>query len=908
MAIDPVCGMEVDPARAAGQSEYQGKTYYFCAASCKSRFDADPARYTTPQPAQLRVERSEPSAPGGLEQDHPAPGAAGGQVRREHIDLPIAGMSCAACARRIEQMLTATPGVQRAFVNFATSKAAVDYDARVIGIQQLMDRVREAGYTPVAPARVGFVVDDSARPSGTSQELERHLASLPGVINASFNLGTMEARIDYLPERTGATALRRAIEELGYRVYETPGAATGAQADEAQRAAREAEHNDLRFRFLLATVLSAPILLIAMSHGQVPWLDFAGANWLQLILATPVVVYCGAQFYRGAWAALRHRTADMNTLIAIGTGTAYVYSVAATIAPGIFAGPVTHGVGDAVAAPVYFEAAAVIITLILLGRMLESRAKSHTSDAIRRLMDLQARVAHVIRHGREIELPVEEVQVDDIVLVRPGERVPVDGILESGASAVDESMLTGESLPVEKSVDDEVFGGTINRMGSFRFRATKVGRDTALQQIVRLVQEAQGSKAPIARLADVVSGIFTPTVLLIATLALLVWLLAAPAGLKMTMALTTFVSVLIIACPCALGLATPTAVLVGTGRGAENGILIRGGEALERAHKIRTIVLDKTGTITEGKPAVVDLVATGRMGDGDLLRLAASAERRSEHPLGQAVVRAARDRPVSLAEPSNFKALAGFGIEAVVDGRPVLVGNAHLLRKRGVPLARFETVLDEFAAEGKTAMFVAVDGALEGIIAVADTVKTEAADAVAEMHRMGLEVVMMTGDNARTAQAVASEVHVDRYYAEVTPEGKAQRVRQLQEEGKVVAVVGDGINDAPALAQADVGIAIGTGTDVAMEASDITLIRPDLYGVVTAIRLSRATMRTIKENLFWAFIYNIVGIPIAAGVLYPVANILLSPIIASAAMSVSSVSVVLNSLRLRRFRPVVPRI
>jgi len=540
--------------------------------------------------------------------------------------------------------------------------------------------------------------------------------------------------------------------------------------------------------------------------------------------------------------------------------------------------------------------------------MLESRAKSHTSDAIRRLMDLQARYAHVIRNRRELELPVEEVQPDDIVVVRPGERIAVDGIVESGASAVDESMLTGESLPVEKSVGDEVFGGTINRMGSFRFRATKVGRDTALQQIVRMVQEAQGSKAPIARLADVVSGIFTPAVLAIAVVTLIVWLVAAPSGMKINMALTTFVSVLIIACPCALGLATPTAVLVGTGRGAENGILIRGGEALERARKIQTVVLDKTGTITEGKPAVVDIVTIGRLSEVELLRLAASAERRSEHPLGEAVVRAARDRPVSLAEPSGFQAFSGFGIQAVVEGKPVLVGNAQLLRKNGVDIQEFSRVLEEYAGEGKTAMFVAVGGVLEGVIAVADLIKPDAAAAVTALRRMGLEVVMITGDNARTAQAVAAEVGVDRYYAEVPPDGKAERVRQLQREGKVVAMVGDGINDAPALAQADVGIAIGTGTDVAMEASDITLIRGELHGVVTAIRLSRATLRTIRENLFWAFVYNIIGIPIAAGVLYPFAGILLSPVIASAAMSFSSVSVVLNSLRLKRFRPVMPEL
>ncbi len=824
MAIDPVCGMQVDPAQAAGQSEFAGQTYFFCATTCKTRFDTDPQRYTRPQTVSLGLPGKAAS---------PSPELAPSPLRGvEHVDLPISGMSCAACARRIEQGLTALDGVERAHVNFATSKATVEY----------------------------------------------------------------------FPERTRVSVLKQAIEDLGYRAHEPSGGGDGLQLDDAQGAAQQTEHRNLRTRFVVAALLSAPILVMAMSHGRIGWLAFAGVNWVQLLLATPVVVYCGAPFYRGAWAALRHRAADMNTLIAMGTGTAYAYSLAATIAPQMFAAPAGAAHAGHAGTPVYFEAATAIITLILLGRLLESRAKGHTSDAIRRLMNLQARIAHVIRDGHEIEIGVEAVIPNDVVVVRPGERIPVDGIVEGGGSAVDESMLTGESLPVEKSLGDDVFGGTINKMGSFKFRATKVGRDTAVQQIVRMVQEAQGSKAPIARMTDVVSGVFTPVVLGIAALTLLVWLIAAPPGEKLSLAMTTFVSVLIIACPCALGLATPTAVLVGTGRGAENGVLIRGGEALERAHQVRTLVLDKTGTITEGKPSVTQVLIAGRLEERELLRMAASAERVSEHPLAQAVIDAAREREISLSAPADFQALAGFGIKATVRGQPVLVGNAPLMGSHGIQTTELDGAAEDFVREGQSLMYVAIAGRLEGLIALADPIKAEAREVIAQMQGMGLEVVMITGDHERTAAVVAAQVGVDRYYAEVPPEGKAQRIRELQAGGTVVAMVGDGINDAPALAQADVGIAIGTGTDVAIEASDITLIRGDLRGVVTAIRLSRATLRTIKENLFWAFVYNAIGIPIAAGVLYPVAGILLSPIIASAAMSFSSVSVVLNSLRLRRFR------
>jgi Cu+-exporting ATPase len=766
-----------------------------------------------------------------IAQPRPARGAPDNGPAR--IDLPIRGMSCAACARRIEQALSKSPGVWKAGVNFATSKATIEYDSNVTGVSQLIDGVRAVGYDATAPVQ-------------------------------------------------------------------TPTAA------DVQEAADRTEYRNLRRKFWIAAAISLPVLVIAMSHGRIAWLNFPGVNWLQLALTTPVVLYCGAQFYRGAWAALRHGAADMNTLIAVGTGAAYLYSVAATIAPGFFADTAAagahHAPGSAV--PVYFEAASVIIALILLGRMLESRAKGNTSAAIRRLIGLQAKTARVIRNGTEEDIPVEEVLPGDLVLVRPGEKIPVDGTVADGASAVDESMLTGESLPVEKRPGDDVFGATMNRTGSFRFRATKVGRDTALQQIVRLVEEAQGSKAPIARLADVVSGIFTPVVLCIAIATFVVWFIAAPPETRLATALVNFVSVLIIACPCALGLATPTAIMVGTGRGAEQGVLIKGGEALERAHKMQTIVLDKTGTITCGEPALTDLVSQGHIDERELLRLAASAERGSEHPLGEAIVRAAQERGLALAAPAGFNAVAGHGVEATVAEKRILLGNAALMHERSVALD--QAAQDQAAAlasTGKTPMFVGVDGRMAGVLAVADPIKPESKEAIDALRRMGLEVVMMTGDNRRTAEAVARQLGIERFFAGILPDGKAEQVKRLQQERKIVGMVGDGINDAPALAQADIGIAIGTGTDVAMEASDVTLIRGDLRGVVTAIALSRATIRTIRQNLFWAFIYNVIGIPLAAGLFYPLFGWLLSPIFASAAMSLSSVSVVANSLRLRRFNP-----
>jgi Cu+-exporting ATPase len=774
----------------------------------------------------------------------------------ERCDLPLLGMHCAACANRIERALKKAPGVADATVNFATTRATVHYNPQATDKPALRDVVREAGYDAIVPESIQNKHSDHDH--------------------------TLHA----------------------------PSGVTDTQ--DAEATARQAEYRRQRNKFIVALLLSLPLVFFAMAGHLVPALEqalnFRGRAWVEFGLTTAVLFGAGSEFFRGAWIAARHRAADMNTLVAIGTLSAYLYSVVATVAPQLLtsamprAGGHTDMAGSGtMAAPVgtYYEVAAIIVTLILMGRLLEARARSQTSGAIHALMGLQAKTARVVRGDREEDIPIEQVQVGDIVLVRPGEKVPVDGEVVDGASAVDESMLTGEPLPVQKQAGDTVIGATLNKNGSFRLRATKVGKDTVLQQIVRLVQEAQGSKAPIQRLADTIAGYFVPIVICIAIATFVVWFDVAPKETRLTMALLTFVSVLIIACPCALGLATPTAIMVGTGRGAQSGVLIKGGVALETAHKLTTIVLDKTGTITEGKPVVTD-ITTRNIAENELLRLAASAERGSEHSLGEAVIRAAQERSLNLAQPQHFNAVAGHGIEAQVDGHQVLIGNAQLLRGRNI--TSDEAPAEKLAGEGKTPIFVAVDNRFAGIIAIADAPKKTSAAAIARFHQLGLEVVMLTGDNQHTAAAIAQQVGIDRVLAEVLPDAKGAEIKKLQDAGKIVAMVGDGINDAPALAQADVGIAMGSGTDVAMEAADITLVRGDLMGVASSIALSKATITNIKQNLFFAFIYNVLGIPIAAGVLYPLTGWLLSPIIASGAMALSSVSVVTNALRLRGFK------
>jgi Cu+-exporting ATPase len=650
----------------------------------------------------------------------------------------------------------------------------------------------------------------------------------------------------------------------------------------------------LNLRFISGIILAVVIFLGSMPHWF-PWVPGFLRRFVVLwALATPVQFIIGWPFLRGAWMSFRHRSADMNTLIAVGTLAAYFYSAAATLFPSFFE---RAGIAPAV----YFDTSAFIIALILFGRLLEARAKGRTSEAIKRLAGLQPKTATIFRDGKETEIPVRDVLVGDVVLVRPGERIAADGVVEDGRSTVDESMITGESMPVRKSPGDEVIGATMNKSGSFRFRAAKIGRDTVLAQIIRLVEEAQGSKAPIQRLADVIAGYFVPVVMSVAVATFVLWFNFGPEP-RVTFAVLNFVAVLIIACPCALGLATPTAVMVGTGRGAEHGILIKGGESLETVHRIDTIVFDKTGTLTRGEPELTDIAASPSFSEDDLLRLAAAVEKRSEHPLGLAVIKAAEQRKLRLEKAEDFRAAEGRGIDARVGGKSVALGNAGFMSDRSVEIQALAPRAEELLEEGKTVIFAAVDGRPAGLLAVADPLKTGSAEAVAGLKRMGLEVIMLTGDHAKTAEAVGRKAGIDHVIPEVLPQDKVRAIRRLQEEGRKVAMVGDGINDAPALAQADVGIAIGTGTDVAMEASDITLIRGDLRAVASAIALSRKTIRVIRQNLFWAFFYNVVGIPVAAGALYPFFRVLLDPIIASAAMAFSSVSVVSNSLRLRRMK------
>ena len=822
----------------------------------------------------------------------------------ERVDLPITGMSCAACANRIQRRLNKQTGVSTAAVNFATSRATIEYDPEKTNVADLISTVKDVGYDTAGISVVEFAVDDSARPVGSSAPFENRLSKMRGVVKADFNLATTTVTIEYLPDAADVAMIRAAIEDFGYKAREVSGG-DGETAEDLLEHSRVLEYAELKRKFWIAAVLSLPILVIAMSHGAIDFLNFAGVNWLQLMLAFPVVFYCGAQFYRGAWAAFRHQAADMNTLIAVGTGTAFVYSLSATVFPHFFASAnqtaAMPEMGNMQSVPVYFEAASVIIALILLGRMLEARAKSQTGAAIKKLIGLQSKTARVVRNGRELEIETAAVTAGDVVLVRPGEKIPVDGIVIEGGSAVDESMLTGESIPIEKRAGDLIFGATINKTGAFSFTATKVGKDTALQQIVKLVRDAQGSKPPIAKLADTISGIFTPVVICIAVATFVIWFIAAAPENRLTLALVNFVSVLIIACPCALGLATPTAIMVGTGRGAENGILIKGGDSLETAHKLDTIVLDKTGTITTGEPALTDVIAADGFAENEFLKIIASAEKLSEHPLAAAVTRAAESRNLTFEKVENFNALEGRGIEAQVSGNNLLCGNLRLMNERNIALNGAEGAAEKLAEKGKTPMFAAIDNKFAGLVAVADTIKPESKAAILSLQKLGLEVVMITGDNRRTAKAVAAQVGITRVLAEVLPVEKAAEIKRLQAAKKIVAMVGDGLNDAPALAQADVGIAIGTGTDVAIEASDITLLKGDLRGVVTAIALSKATIRTIRQNLFWAFVYNVIGIPIAAGALYPFFGILLSPVLASAAMSLSSVSVVANSLRLRSF-------
>jgi Cu+-exporting ATPase len=815
------------------------------------------------------------------------------------VTLDIRGMTCAACVRRVEQGLESLDGVRRAAVNLATEKATIEYDRSVVDIESIAAKVRDLGYEVAAweePTPTGLqkttILVGGMTCAACVRRVESALKSVDGVTEAAVNLASAKATVTHNPDWTGVEALRNVVSEAG---YEFLGISEPALQDPVE-AARKREVTELTTKFLVGAILSVVIFAGSM-QGWFPFLRPIPRQtmlFFLFVLTSPVVFWVGSRFFSGAVKAAKQKTTDMNTLVAVGALSAYLYSTLVTFMPQFFA--------DARIVPhVYFDGAAMIITLILLGRLLEAKAKGKTSAAIKRLLGLKPKTARVVRDGQEIDIPIEAVMKGDVILVRPGEKIPTDGVIVSGSSSVDEAMLTGESIPVAKEAGSEVFAATLNKSGSFTFRATKVGAETTLAQIIRLVEEAQGSKAPIQRVADRVASIFVPVVFAVGVLTFIIWYYFVPQP-NFSRALLNFVSVLIIACPCAMGLATPTAVMVGTGLGAENGILIKGGESLEKAYKLTTIVFDKTGTLTKGEPEVTDVFTAAGLPENDFLQKAVSIEAVSEHPLAQAIIEKGRQERLRPDPVEDFEALSGLGARAVLNGKPYLLGSLRLMEQEAVIMNGFDDKAKRLAGEAKTCILVAAEGRVIGLIAVSDRPKASARQTVSDLKEMGLRVAMITGDNEKTARAVADAVNIDQILAEVLPGDKADEIKRLQAQGQVVAMVGDGINDAPALTTADIGIAIGAGTDVAVEASDITLIKDDLRSVPAAIRLSFQTMKVIKQNLFWAFFYNTLGIPVAAGALYPFFGILLDPVFAAAAMAMSSVSVVSNSLRLRKFR------
>ncbi len=872
-ARDPICGMEVTPSTAAAVRVVAETTYYFCSRRCAEQFDR---QHTA-------------SATTGV--------AEGPGLRR--IELSLGDLGGQRGADRLVEQLLALPGVRAATANLKARLVRVEYDPQQADLHTIVAHIRAAGYT-VGVATIELVIE-GIYCAACVDRIEGELKRMPGVLTAALNPATETARVEYLPGAMDLGALTRAVEAAGpYRAR--PAAAPSESALDREAAEQEREYRRLMRKWWFGAAVGAPTMVLSYPY-LIPGLrDLFPRGSLQLTIlwgilglaSLAVLIYSGSQFFVGMWEGLKRRQANMHTLIATGTGVAWLYSTIVLLFPQV--------VPAMEFADVYYDVTVVVTALIVLGLAMEMKARGRTSEAIKKLIGLQAKTARVVRDGQEVEIPVEEVLVGDVVVVRPGEKIPVDGVVLEGSSSVDESMITGESIPVEKHPGDEVIGATINLTGSFRFRATKVGKDTALANIIRMVQDAQASKVPIQRVVDVVAGYFTPAVMILAVAGFAIWYVFGPEP-RLVYALIVGVTTLIIACPCALGMATPMSLTTGIGLAAQNGILIRSGAALQAAAKLQAIILDKTGTITKGKPELTDVLAEPGFEEDEVLRLAAAVERSSEHPLATAIVEGARARGLTLPEVAGFVAIPGHGVEAEVEGRRVLVGNAKLLADRGLTLGRLEAEAIRLADDGKTPMFVAVDGVAAGIVAAADTIKEDSIAAVARLKQMGLEVAMLTGDNRRTAAAIGRQVGVERILAEVLPQDKAREVQKLQLEGKKVGMVGDGINDAPALAQADVGFAIGTGTDVAIEASDITLISGSLRGVVLAIEISRATMRNVYQNLFGAFIYNALGIPVALGVLYPFFGILLSPFLAALAMSFSSVTVVTNANRLKRWKP-----
>lgn len=816
----------------------------------------------------------------------------------------IEGMTCASCAQAVEKSVAKLTGMDAANVNLATEKLTVTYDNKQVSEADITQAVENAGYKAVKNLSATSFEIEGMTCASCAQAIEKSVGKLAAVSSVNVNLATEKMTVTFDEAALNVSDIVRTVEDTGYQAkLETSEQEGPSQAD------RQSAHiQALWRRFLWSTIYTVPLLYIAMGpmlpFGGLPLPEFLNPmtnamNFavIQLLLTLPVV-YLGRDFYKVGFKALFKGHPNMDSLIAIGTGAALVQGIVMT---GLLVSGqlhVGHGHPD-----LYFESAAVILTLITLGKYLEVVSKGKTSEAIKKLMGLAPKTARVMRDGQEVEVAIDQVVAGDILVVRPGEKIPVDGEIVEGSSAVDEAMITGESIPIEKRVGDQVVGASINKNGSFQFKATKVGKDTTLAQIIQLVEEAQGSKAPIAKLADKVSGIFVPIVMGLAAISGLAWYFLGQESWIFALSIT--ISVLVIACPCALGLATPTSIMVGTGKGAEHGVLIKSGEALETTHNLDTIVFDKTGTLTEGKPIVTDILVTPLITKENLLYYAASGETGSEHPLGEAIVQKSKEENMTLAKPDHFEAIPGHGIRVEIEGKDMYIGNRKLMLEQKIDLSSMEKESDRLADEGKTPMYLSVDGELAGIIAVADTLKENSMKAVKELRRRGVEVIMITGDNKRTAKAIAKQVGIDSVLSEVLPEDKAEEVKKLQEAGKKVAMVGDGINDAPALAQADIGIAVGSGTDVAIESADIVLMRNNLTAVLTAIDLSHATLRNIKQNLFWAFAYNLVGIPIAMGLLHIFGGPLMSPMFAAVAMSFSSVSVLLNALRLRRFKPAV---